>query len=164
MLEATARHLAAAGVRVAGILSPGDFDHGRRTRFDLLILDTGERLRLAESDGNGPSDSGRGYRFLPETIAAGRAALAKERINHADVVFIDEVGPLELRGEGWAPALDGVTATRKPMVWVVRPGLVEEVRRRWLLQNAIVLEVSATAPESLAALVRAYTDQAAERR
>ena len=151
-------------MRVAGILSPGDFDHGRRSRFDLLILDAGERLPLAERGGNGPSDSGRGSRFLPETIIAGRAALARERINRAGAVFIDEVEPLELRGEGWVPALDAVTATGKPMVWEVRSGLVEEVRRRWVLQNAIVLEVSATASESLAALVRAHTDQAAARR
>ncbi|MGB9610221.1 MAG: nucleoside-triphosphatase, partial [Bryobacteraceae bacterium] len=138
LLEATARLLMAAGAHVAGILSPGEFDNGRRARFDLLILDTGRRLPLAERDGNGPPGSGRGYRFLTEAIAAGRAALSTERIRRADVLFIDEVGPLELRGEGWAPALDEVASAGKPMVWVVRPGLLDEVRRRWQLDNAIV--------------------------
>lgn len=163
LLEQAARRLKSEGCRVAGILSPGYCNDGVRSRFDLLILDTGERLLLAERNGAEPPDSGRCYRFLPETLAAGRAALAHERIAAAEVVFVDEVGPMELRGEGWAPALERLAACGMPMVWTVRPSLVEEVRRRWNLAGARVIEAGSVDAGTLAGLLagRAEARQAA---
>lgn len=149
LLEQTAARLRREGLRVAGILSPGHFENGLRVRFDLLILDRNERLLLAERNGNEPPDSGRCYCFRPEAIAAGVAALQPERTAAADVVFVDEIGPMELRGEGWAPALDGLASAGKPMVWVVRPRLVEEVIRRWRLEGAVVMEAAESTPEEL---------------
>ncbi len=151
LLEAAAQRLNAEGLRAGGILSPGHFENGRRARFELLILDTGERLPLAERDFDEPPDSGRCYRFLPETIAAGLEALSDGRLAAADVIFIDEVGPMELRGEGWGPALDSVSAMPAPMVWVVRPKLVEEVRRRWGWHDAEVIEAAGADAASFAA-------------
>lgn len=143
LLEQAARQLQADGVHVAGILSPGRFENGLRARFELLILDTGERLPLAERDFHEPPDSGRCYRFHAETIAAGLAALSAERLAVAGVVFVDEIGPMELRGEGWGPALQEISVMPVPLVWVVRPKLVEEVRRRWGWHDAEVIEASA---------------------
>jgi len=153
LLEAAAAHLAAAGLRVAGILSPGHFENGRRARFELLILDTGERLPLAERDSNEPPESGRCYRFRAESIAAGLAALSGERLAGADAVFVDEVGPMELRGEGWAPALDRMGELPAPVVWVVRPKLVEEVRRRWGWGEAEVVEAASTSAPAFAQML-----------
>lgn len=149
LLEQAAARLASEELRVAGIISPGHFENGLRMRFDLLILDRNERLLLAERDGNEPPDSGRCYCFRPETLAAGVEALHPERTAAADVVFVDEIGPMELRGEGWAPALDALAAAGKPMVWVVRPKLVDEVLRRWRLEDAVVMEAAAATPEAL---------------
>jgi nucleoside-triphosphatase THEP1 len=153
LLEAAARQLAAAGLRVAGILSPGSFENGRRVRYDLLILDTGERLPLAELDPNEPPDSGRCYRFHPEAVAAGLAALSPERLAAAGVIFVDEVGPMELRGEGWAPALDGMGGLPASVVWVVRPKLLVEVRRRWGWAEAEVIEAASTAAPAFAEML-----------
>ncbi len=151
LLESAARSLQALGLRPAGILSPGYFENGRRVRYEILILDTGERLPLAERDGNAPPDSGGCYRFQPGTIAAGLQALSDGRLAAADVVIVDEVGPMELRGEGWAPALDAVAAMPAPMVWVVRPNLVDEVRRRWRWHEAEVIEAASAGAAELAA-------------
>lgn len=151
LLESAAQSVRALGLRVGGILSPGHFENGRRMRFELLILDTGERLPLAERDCNEPPDSGRCYRFRSETIAAGLQALSDGRLAAADVIFVDEVGPMELRGEGWGPALDAVSAMPAPMVWVVRPKLVDEVRRRWGWHEAEVIEAASAGAADLAA-------------
>lgn len=150
LLESAAQRLQAEGLRVAGILSPGHFENGRRTRFDLLILDTGQRLLLAERDFNEPPDSGRCYSFRQDTIAAGLEALSGGRLAAADIIFVDEVGPMELRGEGWGPALQAVSALPAPMVWVVRPKLVEKVRRRWGLHDAEVIEAASASALQLA--------------
>lgn len=165
LLETAARLLEAEGVRAAGILSPGYFENGRRTRFDLLILATGERLPLAERDFSEPPDSGRCYRFRQETIAAGLRALSDGGLSAADVVFVDEIGPMELRGEGWGPALDAVSALPAPMVWVVRPNLVEEVRRRWGWYDAEILDAASADAALLASrLAQAVPARMAARR
>jgi len=60
--------------------------------------------------------------------------------------------PLELRGEGWSEGLDAlVRGRRAPMVWVVREGLIDEVRLRWGLADDRVWDAGAGAPGALAA-------------
>jgi hypothetical protein len=59
------------------------------------------------------------------------------------VVVVDEVGPLELTGGGWAPSLGpllGLKGVRH--LWVVREGLVERVRQAWDLHEPLVVEVN----------------------
>lgn len=50
----------------------------------------------------------------------------------ADVIVVDEVGPLELAGGGWAAALDAlVNRFDGPMLLVARLALVDAVKTRW---------------------------------
>jgi nucleoside-triphosphatase THEP1 len=64
---------------------------------------------------------------------------------------VDEVGPLELRGDGWSPVLERILAdVFGVMVWVVRPELVEEVRTRYpLLVHAEVVRAAEVGVEDL---------------
>jgi hypothetical protein len=70
-----------------------------------------------------------------------------------DAFFVDEVGPMELRGEGWAPALDRLGGLPAPVVWVVRPKLVEEVRRRWEWGEAEVVEAASASAAAFAEML-----------
>ena len=84
----------------------------------------------------------------------GLQALTEALDHQVDVLFVDEVGPWELQGRGWAPGLDVLARQRRtPMVWVVREGLIEEVKRRWGISDVLVWEASsAKAGEILEAL------------
>jgi nucleoside-triphosphatase THEP1 len=131
------------GVRVAGILAPGLLDHGRRTGFDIINLATGARAPLAREQQDTPGAHARWSRFAfhDEGLALGRRALGTDA-ERAEVIVVDEVGPFELAGGGWAPALDALTRFSGRVVFVVRDSLVEEVTARWGSDDSVVYRVS----------------------
>ena len=120
---------------VGGIASPALFEGEKRVGYDLLDVSRGTRRLLAQVDesGNGNPHTGQ-YRFEPEAIEAGNTAIFTAVRDGFDVVTIDEVGPLEFQGEGWAPALEFALQECRPeqeLVVVVRPSLVNELPARF---------------------------------
>jgi nucleoside-triphosphatase THEP1 len=145
------------GVRVWGILAPGLIEDGRRTGFDIVDLRTGEATPLAREQGEADGLHARWSRFAfrPEGLALGRRALGPGA-DDADVIIVDEVGPFELSGGGWAPSLDRLAAGYAgTLVLVVRESVVDAVRARWGSPDTVVCEVTGTSAEALAALILA---------
>lgn len=155
-LAALAARLRGRGVSVGGIVSPGLWDGATRAGFDLEDLADGRREPLSRRDGpaHWPALTGP-FRFSPAGVAFGRAALA--RTGDTDVLIVDEVGPLELSGGGWAAEIESSLARRaKPLVWAVRESLVEAVQARWSVPAAAVWPPStdpAAAADELAAAI-----------
>ena len=136
LVAGLAEGLRRSGASVGGLHAPGFWEAGRLAGFDIVDLRTGERRLLCRKDRRGGPALG-AFRFSPDGISFGLKVLAEARRLDVDVLMVDEVGPLELRGEGWAPELERLARERrKPMVWVVREGLVEDVRRRWGLAQS----------------------------
>ena len=144
-----------AGKRIpmAGILAPGLWANDRRSGFDLVDLSTGRRVPLAVR-GESRGKVKIGFTFYAEGVTAARAALAVKHCATADLVVVDEVGRLEVAGEGWAPYLPPLIALPgKTHIWAVRSSLVETVARRWGFTPHAV--VDASAPGSLDQLTTA---------
>ena len=131
-VERLAGSLGAAGLAVAGFVQRGAFDaDGRKMGYDLVGLSSGVCLPLARrSDADD--------RWLFED-AAFRAALGEIR-EGADLAVIDEVGHLELAGEGHAPAVDRALASSPTTLIVVRDSLADEAAE-WLSARANVTRV-----------------------
>lgn len=134
-----AGRLRAAGGRPGGICAAGLWENDMRAGFDLIDLVSEERVPLCRRGAAGASVTAGEFGFFPEGLAAGAAALSAERLAGTDVVFIDEIGCLELEGGGWAAALDRLLQdSDRPLVLVVRDYLVKEVRARWKLDRAVI--------------------------
>ncbi len=128
------------GLKFSGIICPGTFRNGRRYSSTVKCLHSGESALFAKrekNDGSGPFvfyDEGRGL--------ADKALCAKEH-QKTDCVMVDEVGPLELKGEGNAPFLAPLLSLEKTRhIWAVRPGVVDEVCRKWMLVDPVIVTVS----------------------
>jgi nucleoside-triphosphatase THEP1 len=150
LVAALVEGLRTAGLSVGGLHAPGLWEEGRRSGFDAVDLLTGQSRPLCRREA--PEDwlPLRDFRFSPDGIAFGRRALADARLHGVDVLLIDEAGPFELQGGGWAPELDVlVQERRKPMVWVVRSSLVDAVRKRWGLDDARVFPAGPGKAEEL---------------
>jgi nucleoside-triphosphatase THEP1 len=144
--------LRSRGVRVAGIVAPGILSDGRRTGFDLVNLATGERAALAREQQNvgGPHARWSRFAFSPEGLALGRRALTDDA-RGADVVVVDEVGPFELSGGGWAAPLDALAhGYEGRLLLVVRESVVDAVKARWGPAETTVHDVAATDPDEIA--------------
>ncbi len=147
-----AEALRARGLRVGGILAPGLLDGARRTGFNVVNLATGESASLAREH---TSEAGRHaqwsrFSFSSEGLALGRKALGPDA-QSADVVLVDEVGPFELAGGGWAQALDELTRDHAgPVVLVVRSSIVDAVTRRWGSADTVTWEAAGTSAQEIA--------------
>jgi nucleoside-triphosphatase THEP1 len=144
--------LQAQGLRVGGILAPGLLESGRRTGFDLVNLATGESAPLARENTGGaaPHAQWSRFSFSEQGLALGRRALGPDSLG-ADVVLVDEVGPFELAGGGWAPALDDLARDEtRPLIMVVRSSIVDAVRRRWGSADSVAWDASATPADEIA--------------
>ncbi|HEY55435.1 MAG TPA: hypothetical protein G4N91_04080 [Dehalococcoidia bacterium] len=107
------------GYSCGGILTPKAPDEG------IIIVDvqTGERKPLASINEiyQGPRTDR--YFFNPEAIEFGNKAI--DGAVSSDILLVDEVGHLELRGEGFAKALEIVRAGKvKNSILVIRRKLL----------------------------------------
>ncbi len=129
------------GLCLGGILALGEDHHGQREGFRVVDLQTGKRAWLCRRTTFQKAWVGR-YQFYPEGLALAYKALAPDYLQGVDLIIVDEVGPLELQGQGLARALDRLVFLPTPQVWVVRKALVKEVSRRWGLSNTREQRVS----------------------
>lgn len=117
----------AEGFDVAGVLAPSLYRGGRLTGFDVVDLRDGTRAPLARR-GIDASTMGP-FTFIEDGLRLGSAALSREAVQSADLVIVDEFGPLELSGQGWRRIVDSLLASISTVILlVVRRELVESVR------------------------------------
>ena len=134
-LRAHVRALVGSGLSVGGIAAPAVFEGDQRVGYDLIDLRTGRRRALCRvGDPGGARPHAGAYHFDEGAIGEGNAAITSAVRDGLEVIAIDEIGPLEFRGQGWAPALqlalEKCEGTRELLI-VVRPGLVDELASRF---------------------------------
>jgi nucleoside-triphosphatase THEP1 len=128
----------ARGYSCGGVLTFGRPDGA----LDVLDVRSGYVRRLTlEPDANQAVIQGR-FRFDPETLAWGDAALAQATPCH--LLVVDELGPLEIeRGQGWPKAFDVLRGTDFALALaVVRPELAAQAQRRLPVGATTVLIVT----------------------
>ena len=153
MVMKLAELLRAAGKTPGGISAAGFWENGLRSGFDLVNLSTGGGVPLCRRGPGGSIRAGE-FRFFDEGLAAGLSALSSAGLADADIVFVDEVGFLELDGGGWAAPLSELLRGRKPLVLVVRDYLVERVTAHFGLTRSMVWEAGiVTAADALPELL-----------
>jgi nucleoside-triphosphatase THEP1 len=109
-LERASARWAKRGVRCSGFLSPVVTDANGETGYDLLELPGGQRRPYLRRQGPPEADRTGPFVFVPAALERARAVLRDP--GAADLLVVDEVGPLELRGGGLWPALG--EAVRRP--------------------------------------------------
>lgn len=126
--EAQAR---AAGFEVSGLLSPAVYENRQKVGISLIDLKTRERRLLAIRKKTGQENSECSWDFDERTIAWANQVLRDTY--PSDVLFIDELGPLELiRGEGFREGLRILDEGWYESAFVVvRQSLLSIARQRW---------------------------------
>ena len=142
LLARTVAALKEQHVHMHGFLSLVVLVDGLRAGYDIEILTDGERMPLCRTDRSMTGDQVGPFAFSREGVAAGLAALDGDGSGDACIWFVDEVGPLEMQGKGWAPALpDLLRRTTGTIVLVVRPDMVDTVQEHFGFSAANVWDV-----------------------
>ncbi len=106
------------GYRVAGIHSPEVRSSGYRIGFRFVDLYDGYSAWLARKNYSSPIWIGRYGVVVDEALSLWRRALGN--MGRADVIGIDEIGPMELRLPGFKDdLLNKVLSMDKPIIMVI---------------------------------------------
>jgi len=119
------------GKKTGGIIAEGVFSDGVKTGFDIFEPGSGKKYSLAKTEESRGDISAGKYRFSLESFEKAKEALMD--FDENSVVFLDEAGPLELDGEGYALCLESIMASNIESLYLtVRESCVGQIREKFL--------------------------------
>lgn len=125
----------------AGVLCPGTWKDNRRHTIDIIDIKQQQRCRFGTRATSEKESAP--FVFSHEGKQLAQKALAASNHHNASCVIVDEVGPFELKGDGYSSYLSPLLSLDKPChIWAVRPGVVEEVINRWMLVDPVVVHAT----------------------
>ena len=135
----------ALGKSPSGIIAHGVFKDGHKIGYDIEDIASGMMLPLARAGSHKDGDQMVGqYSFSKKTLEFAKGALLN--YTSGGVVFLDEAGPLELAGEGYAFCISALLESHISKLYiVVRENLVDQISERFL-QGKSVKIVKAVEP------------------
>jgi nucleoside-triphosphatase len=131
-----------SGSSVGGILSPAIEKQGQRVGSNAIDLLTGQEIPFARLSRYRSFKGGEkvgDYTISREGILFACGAIKRAVESRCNLVVIDEVGPLELSGNGLMPAVELALASPVNVLIVVRSSLKEALGRRFPEYEFVVL-------------------------
>ncbi len=148
-----------AGLDVGGFLSVLRLDNGCDRGYDLFDLKSGRSLPFLAHEGDPDWPSVGTWHMFPATLETAGSILRRD--SDADVLVVDEIGPLEIGGEGLWPAFEKALEHGVRCLCVVRQGILDEFRAKVAPREPLVFRHRA--PGVLGSLSDALTAIRAER-
>jgi nucleoside-triphosphatase THEP1 len=93
-------------IHVHGFLSLAVFERQERIGYDLFDLSKEDSIPLLRKKGDKTWTKTGPYFFVPSGLEEAQEVLSRAR--ESEICVVDEVGPLELTGKGFWPALEQV--------------------------------------------------------
>jgi len=133
VLLKTIEVLKARGYGVGGMVSREVRTCGARVGFEILDISSGRRGWLAHVNQKHGPRIGK-YRVNLEDLDNIGAEAIANAVENADVVAIDEIGPMELHSERFKEAVKKAVESGKLVIgtihWKARDRLIQEIRTR----------------------------------
>lgn len=129
-------------ISVTGFVAEGEFENGQRSAFFLKNLKTNQKQFFC---GRKPIENGikAGSFYIDKKgFDFGNKILNHSKIKKEEIIFIDEIGPFELKGKGWSAAIENIFQNTENMqVWIVREGLKHDVLKRFDITKATIFDI-----------------------
>ena len=149
--ERLAKQVRSEGFRIAGLLAPSIYKDNRLVGFGAVDLSVDRQIKLANR--RTAKDTGGRWEFTREGLKLGKAALNPSAASSADIIIVDEFGPLELEGRGWRKEVDLLlSSTDVAVMLVVRQEL--EGRVQELYENYPSTKLAATKTDSINKVIK----------
>ena len=130
-------------IRIAGFFSVGINENGIRTGFNLVDIVSSRQIELCSDKKNEKRLKFGRYYFNSDAISLGNEILNSNNLSDKQLIVIDEVGHLELNGQGWSNAIENIIRSNTvPQLWIVRKSLVQKSTRRWNISNAYIFDIT----------------------
>jgi nucleoside-triphosphatase THEP1 len=140
LIQKSLSRWASRGLGFGGFLSIAAPDGSGAVEYDLLDLKDGRRLPLLRRTGEPEWERIGPFSFVPRTLEVARSLI--RTAEPTEVLIVDEVGPLELAGGGFWPALREVVF--KPgmrTLLVAREEILEDLSRLLGAPMPLIIDV-----------------------
>jgi nucleoside-triphosphatase THEP1 len=129
-----------------GFVSRKIFDDTAFRGYEIVDLTTGRRLPLALKREMVPDNWDEAGRCGPFSFSLRAIAMAEKIVDDiiadgVEPVFIDEVGPLELQGQGFAPLLKKILDTDKEIYLTVRPTCLTPIVKHFGIKDYKLIQI-----------------------
>jgi nucleoside-triphosphatase THEP1 len=132
-------------LKIQGFLSTAVYDNKFKTGYNFQNISDDAEMNFIRTSEFPSSVKFRKYYFSNEGVASGKNILQLYRENASGILIIDEIGPWELEGGGWAESIDKLTKLQQyNMIWVVRKEILEDVFKKWDLKTPFIIEIPNT--------------------
>ncbi len=138
-------------IKMKGFFARGVHDKNERIGYDLENVSNGVNCSyIRNSFSEGWYRYGK-YYFSPEGLEFGKEILEGIHPDEADLLIIDEIGPVELKGQGWAGEIGRlVNSADIIQLWVVRKPLLKKAIRQWNIGDVLVVDIKTDNPDESA--------------
>jgi len=144
------------GFQPGGIISERVQDGRKTSGYDVVNVETGEKKAFLRQNGEFDSEKIGRFSICREGLEMGRTIL---KSTTGSIVVLDEVGMLEICDRGWAPYIDEQLATPgKLFLFSVRNSYLEEVKRKWNLEDAVIFEAGKTSYQDAGIAILKHLD------
>ncbi|WP_456420594.1 NTPase [Thermococcus sp.] len=130
LVERVAKEVDRWGYLVGGMITKEVRRNGRRVGFRIKALDTGEEGTLASLRGTSHLPGvpfGRYIIHVDELERVGVSAIRRALVE-ADLIVIDEIGPMEYKSDEFVKAVGEVLKSEKPLLAVVHRKMADRFR------------------------------------
>ncbi|MBN1925353.1 MAG: DUF2478 domain-containing protein, partial [Prolixibacteraceae bacterium] len=146
--------LVSAGIKVSGFYTVANKDvEGEKTYF-IEDISSGKKQKLGTK--NIPLGDIKKSRFVfsERGLDFGKKILEHTLNVPPELIVIDEIGPLEIKGKGWAPEIEKLLLkSNTPQLWTVRQKLVDVAIRKWNVGEVHIFNMNSNMHEYLAARI-----------
>ncbi|MBN2893951.1 MAG: hypothetical protein JXL97_18930 [Bacteroidales bacterium] len=140
-------------VSIGGFIAKGHVKEGKRSGFSIVDLHSGKEMLLSSVEKIGETKIGKFY-FDSNALEFGKNITSYENISKDRFVVIDEIGPLELKSQGWSSVVEQIFESPEIMqIWAVRKDLVNSVLRRFAVSEATIFDIKNDDIESVIEII-----------
>lgn len=149
------------GYDIKGFTSLCKSDHLNRDSYVIRNIETGREDFFCSMKPD-PQKLHFGRFFFEENgIRAGRLIITKSTEYHTDLLVIDELGPIEITGKGWAPSIQYVVEQNAmAQLWIVREKLVKPMMRKWNIGDVTVFHPDEDTTDQIVQVISNKIEQA----
>jgi nucleoside-triphosphatase THEP1 len=130
-------------IKVSGIYSKRIIETGKITGYDVVDIFSGKKQPFLRTSGSESQQRIGKFYIYSDGLKLGNKALNQNSFPHSEVIIIDEIGWLEIAGEGWHKSLQNVVQDFNKLLFLsVRKESIKEVIKEYKLKPELILEVS----------------------
>ncbi|MFP4529578.1 MAG: nucleoside-triphosphatase [Candidatus Kapaibacterium sp.] len=134
------------GIVPKGIISPGLLVGRQKIGYHVLDVSTGMTAELARRGMKSDVVAG-SFGFNTAGLDFGNRALMSADTLDSDCIIIDEIGPLEINGGGWADAFDWILDNyHKKIIITARMRIIGAVKKKWDLAPKRIIYINNVMP------------------